>query len=97
MTPLLTNNKNFFIYPICAESRGVRSFCIQIKTPDISILLDPGCALGLRGKHKYPHPFEFQKLYDYTHEIVNLANESKYLFISHYHHDHFKHELQTIF
>jgi predicted metallo-beta-lactamase superfamily hydrolase len=93
----LINNKKFILNPICAESRGIRSFCTLLKTPDLSILLDPGCALGLREKYKYPHPFEFVKLYFYTKKILELAKDSRYIFISHYHHDHFKPNIEDNF
>lgn len=93
----LIPNHKFEINPICAESLGVRSFCIQIKTPDISIILDPGCALGLRGKYKIPHPLEFQNLYFFTKKILEVAKDCKYLFISHYHHDHYKPNLEDNF
>ena len=77
-------------YPICSESNGVRSFCIQVTTPDISILLDPGCALGPYKKFKIPHRLEYERLHQFTNKIVNRSRECDFLFISHYHHDHFK-------
>jgi len=82
------------IYPICSESLGVRSFCIKIKTPDCSILLDPGCALGPYKKLKIPHRLEFEKLQYFTSQIIEMSTDCEYLFISHYHHDHFKPKLE---
>ncbi len=81
---------NLRIYPICSESYGVRSFCIQVSTPDLSILLDPGCALGPYKKFKIPHYLEFDRLHYYSTEIVKRSADCDFLFISHYHHDHFK-------
>ncbi|MBD3351006.1 MAG: hypothetical protein GF364_05915 [Candidatus Lokiarchaeota archaeon] len=78
------------ITPICGESFGVRAFCFYVKTPDATLLLDPGCALGPRWHYKTPHPFEFQKQRNLTRKVVDYANKSDFLFISHYHHDHFK-------
>ncbi len=78
------------IQPICSESFGVRSFCIHVTTPDISILLDPGCALGPYKKFKIPHKLEYERLTHYTNKIVNKSRECNFFFISHYHHDHYK-------
>jgi len=89
------NSRNLFkINPICSESYGVRSFCIQVTTPDITILLDPGCALGPYKKFKIPHKLEYERLHQFTNKIVNRSRECEYLFISHYHHDHFKPNLE---
>lgn len=82
------------IQPICSESFGVRSFCIQVTTPDITILLDPGCALGPYRKFKIPHRLEYERLHQFTNKIVNRSRESDILFISHYHHDHYKPNLK---
>jgi predicted metallo-beta-lactamase superfamily hydrolase len=82
------------IKPICSESYGVRSFCVKVTTPDISILLDPGCALGPFKEFKIPHKLEFERLHQFTNKIVNKSRECNFLFISHYHHDHFKPNLE---
>jgi predicted metallo-beta-lactamase superfamily hydrolase len=86
----IPNTKFIKIYPVAGESFGVRSFCFRITTPDTSILLDPGCALGPRKGSKVPHPLEFIQLRKFTESIINAARKSSYLFISHFHHDHFK-------
>ena len=82
------------INPICSESCGVRSFCIHVTTPDLSILLDPGCALGPFKKFKIPHRLEFERLHHYTTEIEKISTNCDFLFVSHYHHDHFKPNLK---
>ncbi|MFX0099184.1 MAG: hypothetical protein ACFFCS_06345 [Candidatus Hodarchaeota archaeon] len=73
-----------------SESMGVRSLCTKVTTPDLSILLDPGCALGPRRGHQVPHPDEYAKLHEITGKILEASRSCKYFFISHYHHDHFK-------
>ncbi|HME52726.1 MAG TPA: hypothetical protein VKM55_10950 [Candidatus Lokiarchaeia archaeon] len=75
---------------IGAESLGVRSMCCLVKTPDDAFLLDPGCALGPRKGHEIPHPAEYKKLNQITESILAKAKDCKTLFISHFHHDHFK-------
>jgi len=49
-----------------AESLGVRSMCCMVTTPDISLMLDPGCSLGPRKAHEIPHPLEYKKLHEVT-------------------------------
>ncbi|MHA1270434.1 MAG: MBL fold metallo-hydrolase [Candidatus Helarchaeota archaeon] len=75
---------------IAAESLGVRSFSTFIDTGDLKILIDPGCALGPKSKYKIPHPIEYYKLNEKTHEIIEYAKKSDIILISHYHNDHFK-------
>ncbi|MBD3226840.1 MAG: hypothetical protein GF329_01525 [Candidatus Lokiarchaeota archaeon] len=82
--------KNTNLRVLASESLGVRSFATYIKTPDINVLIDPGCALGPKRKHKIPHPLEYRKLKEKTEEITDYAEESDVIIISHYHNDHFK-------
>lgn len=77
------------IIPIAAESLGVRSLCTMVKTPDVSILLDPSAALAKRYNLE-PHPFEYQALRMVLDEIQVHAKEASILSISHYHYDHIR-------
>jgi uncharacterized protein len=85
---LVLNNISFEI--IGAESLGVRSMCCVVKTPDGQFLLDPGCALGPRKGHEIPHPSEYKKIDEITEKIVAKSRDCATIFISHFHHDHFK-------
>jgi hypothetical protein len=62
----------------------------MVTTPDVSILLDPGCSLGPRKGHEIPHPLEYKKLHEVTSRILAASRRCPRLFISHYHHDHYK-------
>ncbi len=75
---------------IGAESTGVRSMCCTVTTPDISLLMDPGCSLGPRKGYEIPHPLEYKKLHEITERILLESKRCPRLFISHYHHDHYK-------
>jgi len=75
------------IQPIAAESLGVRSLCTFVRTPDVSILLDPSAALAKRYGFE-PHPLEYKALRESLGAIQSLANEASILSISHYHYDH---------
>ncbi len=57
-------------------------------------MLDPGCALGPYKKFKIPHYLEYEKLDQYTTKILIESTDCDILFISHYHHDHFKPNLE---
>ncbi|MHA1819823.1 MAG: hypothetical protein ACTSU2_15760 [Promethearchaeota archaeon] len=82
------------IVPLASESFGVRSFCIYLETDDLKILLDPGCALGPKREGRAPHPLEFFEQRRLTKKIIEYAKKADYIFISHFHHDHFKPDLE---
>jgi len=75
------------VIPIAAESLGVRSLCTMIKTPDVSILLDPSAALAKRYGLE-PHPMEYRTLQESMNEIRNQARDASILSFSHFHYDH---------
>ncbi|MGY5859322.1 MAG: hypothetical protein RTU63_08125 [Candidatus Thorarchaeota archaeon] len=77
------------IIPVAAESLGVRSLCTMVRTPDVSILLDPSAALAKRYALE-PHPLEYEALRSSLEEIRTYANEASILSISHYHYDHIR-------
>jgi predicted metallo-beta-lactamase superfamily hydrolase len=73
--------------PLASESMGVRSMCVFIKTPDVSLLLDPGVSLGRRWG-LLPHPQEYQRLLACREQITHFADRSEVIAVSHYHFDH---------
>ncbi len=75
------------INPLAAESIGTRSLCTHVRTPDVSLLLDPSAALAKRYNLE-PHPFEYIALRNTLEEILTIAEDSDVLSISHYHYDH---------
>ena len=89
--------KKIEVTPISAESLGVRSMAVLIKTPDISIIIDPGCALGPNRYRLLPHPLEYKKLFEMTNKLINLSKMADVLIISHFHHDHFKPKITDYF
>ncbi len=75
---------------LASESLGVRAFAVKVATDDISILLDPGCALGPIPNFPTPHPFEYVCLQQRTQTIIDACADARLIAISHYHHDHYK-------
>jgi uncharacterized protein len=75
------------ITPLAFESLGVRSMCTQVRTRDVTVLLDAGVALGPRFR-LLPHPKEYEALTEARERITAAAENSKVVTISHYHNDH---------
>jgi predicted metallo-beta-lactamase superfamily hydrolase len=78
---------NIKIIPLAAESLGVRSLCTCIKTPHVTVLVDPGVSLGPRFG-LLPHPREYACLKECREKIARSADEADVVTISHYHFDH---------
>jgi predicted metallo-beta-lactamase superfamily hydrolase len=72
---------------VAFESMGVRSMCTHVRTPDISILIDPSAACHDRSGLA-PHPREYEMIIRKRAEMVSLAKQSDVIAISHYHLDH---------
>lgn len=79
--------KKIQFLPLAAESMGVRSMCVFIKTPDVSILVDPGVSMSRRWR-LLPHPQEYRLLKECRERIAQYADQSEVIAISHYHFDH---------
>lgn len=77
------------IVPIASDSLGVRSFCVQIITKDLSILIDPSVSLAPRRYGLPPHNLEIRRMNELWEKILKLSLESDLIVISHYHFDHF--------
>lgn len=80
-------SKEIVVVPLAAESVGVRSLSVFIRTPDTGVLIDPGVALGVRGG-LHPHPAEYRVLEQRLAAIQSAAKEAEIIVISHYHFDH---------
>ena len=62
--------------------------CTLVKTPDISILIDPGASIMQPG---FPAPEDVKKrwLREARNKIRKAFNDANIVVISHYHHDHY--------
>ena len=77
------------VIPIAEESLGVRAMAMFVKTRDFSILLDPGISLSPNRFGLPPHPRELERVRALRSILERYAEEANYVFISHYHRDHF--------
>ncbi len=77
------------ITPLGEESLGVRSMSLYVETKSLRILIDPGASLAPFRFGLPPHPREFDALKAFRDRLMNMVSKADYIFISHYHRDHF--------
>jgi predicted metallo-beta-lactamase superfamily hydrolase len=70
------------------ESLGVRSQATFIQSRDATIFIDPSAALAPRRYGLPPHILEAKQLLKVFNDIEDLARDSEYVIITHYHYDH---------
>jgi len=75
------------LYLIWSDSLGAKSFSFFVETPDIKLLVDPGAAVM---QPSYPlSVYRKRKLKkEAINKILQYAEKSTHIFISHYHYDH---------
>ena len=77
------------VIPLASESwPGVRSSCVLVRTPEVSVIIDPGCALGPRRYGLPPHSAEREALELAWNNITAALAEADAVVITHYHYDH---------
>lgn len=72
---------------VAFESLGVRSMCTFVRTPDLSVLIDPSAACHARNS-LMPHPREYEVLVRKRAEIIEKSRDADAIVTSHYHLDH---------
>jgi predicted metallo-beta-lactamase superfamily hydrolase len=80
--------ENISFRPIWFDSLGAKSSCTLIRTPDVSVLIDPGAAVM---QPSFPASW-VKKIYWYELAISAIKKASRsadVIVISHYHFDHF--------
>jgi predicted metallo-beta-lactamase superfamily hydrolase len=80
------------VFPLAAESLGVRSMATYVECGDMRILVDPGASLGANRFGRPPADQEWEALRRANDRIVGYAARAEVLFISHYHEDHFRYD-----
>jgi len=76
------------ITPLAFDSFGARSMATFVETDDVSILIDPGVALGPSRHRLPPHPLEIERELELWQDIKDHAARADVLVVSHYHYDH---------
>jgi predicted metallo-beta-lactamase superfamily hydrolase len=78
------------ILPLAADSLGVRSMATYVEAGATSLLLDPGATLAPARYGLPPSQEEWEALRRANDRISGYAARAGYVFVSHYHEDHFR-------
>ncbi len=82
--------------PVWFDSLGAKSMCVLVRTPDLSLLIDPGAAIMQPG---YPAPDELKLYYLALAQLAlqRAAQEATHIAITHYHYDHFRPDMLELY
>lgn len=78
------------VIPLAAESLGVRSMATLVEVGSTSILIDPGATLAASRYGLPPADEEWQALRRANDRISAYAARADFVFVSHYHEEHFR-------
>jgi len=78
------------VIPLAAESLGVRSMATYVEVGRTGILIDPGATLAPARFGLPPTEDEWEALRRANDRISAYAARSSFVFVSHYHEDHFR-------
>jgi predicted metallo-beta-lactamase superfamily hydrolase len=78
------------VIPLAADSLGVRSMATYVEVGRTSLLIDPGATLAPNRHGLPPAPEEWEALQRATDRIAAYALRAQFVFVSHYHEDHFR-------
>jgi predicted metallo-beta-lactamase superfamily hydrolase len=70
---------------------------MYVETGDLKILLDPGISLAPRRYGLPPHPRELRRVEELRVVMSGYVSRATYIFISHYHRDHFTVPYESIY
>jgi predicted metallo-beta-lactamase superfamily hydrolase len=85
--PIIREGPQLSAHYVAFDSFGVKSMCVRVETPDITVTIDPGAAVEA---NSFPLPIQKRNaLLDEYHEAVRAScAKSQAIVISHYHLDH---------
>jgi hypothetical protein len=78
------------IIPLAADSLGVRSMATYVEAGATGLLIDPGATLAAARYGLPPSQEEWEALKRANDRISAYAARARYVFVSHYHEDHFR-------
>jgi uncharacterized protein len=78
------------VIPLAADSLGVRSMATYVEAGGTGLLLDPGATLAPFRYGLPPSAEEWDALRRANDRISAYAARARYIFVSHYHEDHFR-------
>jgi predicted metallo-beta-lactamase superfamily hydrolase len=83
------------VLPLAADSLGVRSMATYVEAGATGILIDPGATLAPSRYGLPPSAEEWDALKRANDRISAYAARARYVFVSHYHEDHFRSDPAT--
>src|SRR6266446_8672109 len=83
------------IIPLAADSLGVRSMATYVEAGGTGVLIDPGATLAPARYGLPPSQEEWDALKRANDRISAYAARARYVFVSHYHEDHFRSDPST--
>jgi predicted metallo-beta-lactamase superfamily hydrolase len=85
--PIIREGPQLQLHYVAFDSFGVKSMCVRVKTPDLTVTIDPGVAAEA---NSFPLPVEKRQalLDQYTDAVHESCAKSQAVVISHYHLDH---------
>jgi uncharacterized protein len=78
------------IIPLAADSLGVRSMATYVEAGSTGLLIDPGATLAPARYGLPPSAEEWEALKRANDRISAYGARARYVFVSHYHEDHFR-------
>jgi uncharacterized protein len=81
------------VIPLAAESLGVRSVSTYVECGQTRVLIDPGAMLAPSRFNLPPVEEEWEALRRANDRISGYATRASLVFVSHYHEDHFRHDV----
>jgi len=85
--PVIREGPQLQLHYVAFDSFGVKSMCVRVETPDITVTIDPGVAVEA---NSFPLPIEKRNdlLSHYQDAVHESCAKSQAVVISHYHLDH---------
>jgi predicted metallo-beta-lactamase superfamily hydrolase len=85
--PIIREGPQLHLHYVAFDSFGVKSMCVRVETPDITVTIDPGAAVEA---NSFPLPIEKRQalLNQYVEAVRESCVKSQAIVISHYHLDH---------
>ncbi len=85
--PIIREGPQLHLHYVAFDSFGVKSMCVRVETPDITVTIDPGAAVEASS---FPLPIEKRQalLHQYAEAVRESCAKSQAIVISHYHLDH---------
>jgi predicted metallo-beta-lactamase superfamily hydrolase len=80
------------VLPLAAESLGVRSMATYVEVARTGIVIDPGATLAPSRLNLPPADEEWEELRRANDRISAYTTHAEFVFVSHYHEDHFRSE-----